>query len=194
MASRIRNQYPEMEHLEGKSPKIRIPSIDSPIMTPDLQRQSRPRVSLPHISELTSKMPSQDLNKTILKDQFITYVPVMWQQNGTHIMGTPVVRQQLPIPPQIDTDLTLKFARSASVSKRVSNSRASATADYRCEVDDCGKSFPSRSRLQRHAAVHSGEKPFLCLFKHCGRHFGRRDNMLQHYRTHVVRVPQGRNN
>lgn len=59
---------------------------------------------------------------------------------------------------------------------------------FACNQPGCGKSFPSRSRLQRHLLVHTGLKPFACLYSTCNRKFSRRDNMLQHYRTHVVRV------
>ncbi len=55
---------------------------------------------------------------------------------------------------------------------------------YMCPEENCTKAFPSRSRLQRHIVVHTGIKPFECLHATCARTFGRRDNMLQHYRTH----------
>ena len=33
---------------------------------------------------------------------------------------------------------------------------------YQCEQSDCGKSFTSKSGLERHITDHTGEFPFLC--------------------------------
>lgn len=55
---------------------------------------------------------------------------------------------------------------------------------YLCPKRDCGKTFPSLSRVRRHYIVHTGEKPYKCLNTDCRKTFSRKDNMLQHYRNH----------
>ncbi|KRH93096.1 Zn-finger [Pseudoloma neurophilia] len=55
---------------------------------------------------------------------------------------------------------------------------------YICPNKECGKSFPSLSRVKRHYVVHTGQKPFKCLNKNCRKTFSRKDNMLQHFRNH----------
>ncbi|ORD94855.1 Z561 [Enterospora canceri] len=53
-----------------------------------------------------------------------------------------------------------------------------------CPVSGCEKEFPSLSRIKRHYIIHTDIKPFKCKNKDCDRRFSRKDNMLQHYRTH----------
>ena len=55
---------------------------------------------------------------------------------------------------------------------------------YVCPEKDCGKTFPSLSRVKRHYIIHTGAKPFKCLNSRCPKKFSRKDNMLQHYKTH----------
>lgn len=64
---------------------------------------------------------------------------------------------------------------------------SSAPGIHVCGHVGCGKAFPSRSRLQRHLIVHTDEKPYECPFEGCRRRFSRRDNMLQHHKSHRTR-------
>jgi uncharacterized Zn-finger protein len=57
-----------------------------------------------------------------------------------------------------------------------------------CHYNGCNKTFPSKTRLDRHIVTHSGEKKYACLAADCDKKFSRRDNMLQHYRAHLVKV------
>lgn len=56
--------------------------------------------------------------------------------------------------------------------------------EYMCPKTGCGKTFPSLSRIKRHYIIHTGAKPFGCLNAQCPKRFSRKDNMLQHYKTH----------
>lgn len=47
----------------------------------------------------------------------------------------------------------------------------------------CGKTYNTRSKLQRHVRVHSGERPFPCEV--CGKRFPRSDHVKQHMRVHA---------
>lgn len=55
---------------------------------------------------------------------------------------------------------------------------------YICPEADCKKMFPSLSRIKRHYIIHTGVKPFKCVSPRCPKRFSRKDNMLQHHKTH----------
>ncbi|KAJ3042164.1 transcriptional repressor [Rhizophlyctis rosea] len=60
-----------------------------------------------------------------------------------------------------------------------------------CDESDCGKSFTTSGHLARHKRIHSGVKPYPCPLANCPSRFSRQDNMMQHYRTHVVKIGEG---
>src|SRR5277367_2396536 len=48
------------------------------------------------------------------------------------------------------------------------------------ECGECPKRFESRSNLDKHVRIHTGEKPFEC--KECGKAFGQMGNLRTHNR------------
>lgn len=50
---------------------------------------------------------------------------------------------------------------------------------YFCVYTGCKKNFPSSSRVKRHYKTHFDIHPYKCVT--CGRTFGRKDNMMQHF-------------
>ncbi|XP_059757159.1 zinc finger protein GLI4 isoform X2 [Balaenoptera ricei] len=56
---------------------------------------------------------------------------------------------------------------------------------HTCET--CAKSFRYLSRLVRHRATHSGEKPHAC--GECGRAFSQRSHLAQHHSAHAGQKP-----
>ncbi|CEP23275.1 unnamed protein product [Cyberlindnera jadinii] len=52
----------------------------------------------------------------------------------------------------------------------------------RCNI--CQKQFKRPSSLQTHLYSHTGEKPFACDWKGCGRLFSVRSNMIRHRKLH----------
>jgi uncharacterized Zn-finger protein len=42
---------------------------------------------------------------------------------------------------------------------------------YRCDIDDCSKSFYQRTHLDIHRRAHTGVKPFVCKEPSCGQRF-----------------------
>lgn len=53
---------------------------------------------------------------------------------------------------------------------------------FKCEEKNCGKTFTRNEELTRHKRIHSGLRPFPC--SHCGKRFGRKDHLKKHSRTH----------
>ena len=61
-----------------------------------------------------------------------------------------------------------------------------------CFWRNCGRSglpFKAKYKLVNHIRVHTGEKPFPCLFPGCGKLFARSENLKIHKRTHTGEKP-----
>ncbi|KZT60937.1 hypothetical protein CALCODRAFT_409394, partial [Calocera cornea HHB12733] len=49
---------------------------------------------------------------------------------------------------------------------------------FQCSV--CEKAFPKASTLQTHMSTHTGERPYECPVKGCGKRFSVQSNMRRH--------------
>ncbi|KAJ1145369.1 hypothetical protein NDU88_011658 [Pleurodeles waltl] len=70
--------------------------------------------------------------------------------------------------------------------------RGPDAASFVCFWNECvrnGKPFKARYKLVNHIRVHTGEKPFHCLFPGCRKVFARQENLKIHKRTHTGEKP-----
>ncbi|KAL1259481.1 hypothetical protein QQF64_010058 [Cirrhinus molitorella] len=60
---------------------------------------------------------------------------------------------------------------------------------YTCS--ECGKPFKTFTLLRYHQRVHTAEKPFVCIHKHCGRKFSASKSLQHHLEKHQKEDSQG---
>lgn len=68
-------------------------------------------------------------------------------------------------------------------SRFISNPNLFKNRKFQCKI--CDKRFKTTGHLTRHKKIHSGEKKFSCYYPGCESRFSRKDNCMQHYRTHI---------
>lgn len=78
----------------------------------------------------------------------------------------------------------LLSVRDINIQREVSCSVSPNTRYKHYACPQCFKMFSRPSNLKVHIYTHTGERPFVCTFRDCGRSFSVRSNMRRHMRIH----------
>ncbi|XP_054833937.1 zinc finger protein 391-like isoform X2 [Eublepharis macularius] len=82
---------------------------------------------------------------------------------------------------------SLKFGKSFSWGRNLSECQALHTGvkPYKCSV--CGKGFSQSTHLTSHQRIHTGERPYSC--SECSKSFNQSTSLIQHQRIHTGEKP-----
>ncbi|KAI9001936.1 hypothetical protein BC832DRAFT_541114 [Gaertneriomyces semiglobifer] len=173
-------QEPYRQQLDFSDPLISNRSRWQAVEHPPPQLQQQP---LQHNAYLTLPHPQAQFSNTLFTD--ITQSISSDQSAGT-VSSATGTSAGFPSQPKKSGKSTRSKGSSKSSTKGKSTGAGKGGAEtakerkFFCPEPGCGKGF---------STSHSGDKPFSCSIPGCSSRFTRHDNMLQHYRTHLSRLP-----
>ncbi|KAK9479487.1 hypothetical protein V1514DRAFT_264709, partial [Lipomyces japonicus] len=137
------------------------------------------------------QQPQQEQARTTLSDSEsdedflpceISRLPKSILFNGNKAIQTQIGNQ---VPGPSEPDGGCKNTKAAALMTTF-NSKISGSAQKKHKCPVCHKRFTRPSSLQTHMYSHTGEKPFICDFNGCGRHFSVVSNLRRHKKIHSV--------
>ena len=82
----------------------------------------------------------------------------------------------------LSSNQSLSFYSSDSENGPIKSCSDNNRSGWKYSCSHCHKRFERPSTLRTHMNSHTGERPFYCPNKTCGRSFTVRSNMMRHYR------------
>ncbi|KAH8815059.1 hypothetical protein F5884DRAFT_871186 [Xylogone sp. PMI_703] len=98
----------------------------------------------------------------------------------------PVTSRTLPKPSGL-LHTAIPPAPQSMMGQFSSKVQTNTQKKHKCKI--CDKRFTRPSSLQTHVYSHTGEKPFMCEFEGCGRHFSVVSNLRRHRKVHRGEAP-----
>ena len=91
-----------------------------------------------------------------------------------------------------DLQTTLALASASSGGGNINEGGNVNDSKRKHECLECGKRFPTPSKLQRHSFIHTGEKPYNC--PHCPKSYSQlvhlKNHLMSHEKQGVVSLPE----
>ena len=96
-------------------------------------------------------------------------------------MEPETVQELMEIQRELQEDLAIKSEINCDEPGKTGNRCSTFKRPMSCS--NCGKAFPSKSKLDYHERIHTGEKPFSC--SKCEKNFSRSHHLKAHERIHT---------
>lgn len=81
------------------------------------------------------------------------------------------------------------FSRSTELTTHTKVHFSKQQGGYSCL--DCDKIFKTLSLLRYHQRRHTGEKPYVCVYKHCAKRFSLSQTLYKHLDAHAIQKTEG---
>ncbi len=149
----------------------------------------RPKLTPNSIRRIISLSPEQNVSSSGLSDSnssSITPTPRDQSQVQNNLLihnhTNNINNTSSSLSGNPNMDLTAFPVKRTKSGKRRANCRKRNICQY------CSKEFSRPSSLQTHIYTHTGEKPFICTFKGCGKKFSVRSNLVRHMKLHEAKA------
>jgi len=73
--------------------------------------------------------------------------------------------------------------------KSIKNESSMSNKTFLCDFGKCSFRCVTKAELDKHKAIHSGERPFVCSYDDCTYRTSRKENLVIHTRRHTGEKP-----